>query len=699
MFDITLDVLRSDAVSVAVAHDGGMPQILAVGPAIDGFVVDALSQPVANASIDNPVPIGIIAEAATGYTGRPGLRGARHDGTAWAPRFTLTDIERRAETGITYRLDDVIAALSLTLDLDVGDLFTIRASIENQGDTSYMLERLAPSLPLPAHATDLLTFTGRWCREFQPQRHRFEGTTVVENRTGRTSHAKMPAMYAGTDGFAEQQGEVWGVQLAWSGNYSISAERLPDGRRQIQAGELLEPFEVQLEPGESYTTPDVVVTWAERGLSSASRGFHRAVRDSLSPDRRSRPVTLNTWEAVYFDHRLDTLQRLADVAADVGVERFVLDDGWFGGRRDDTAGLGDWWVSDAVWPSGLAPIVDHVTGLGMEFGLWVEPEMVNPDSELYRTHPEWTLTTNGYEPVLSRHQLVLDLGRVEVRAFLFEALDALLTAYDISSLKWDMNREVVQGSRGGRAGAHDHVNGVYELMDRLIAAHPGLEIESCASGGGRADMGILRRTDRIWTSDCNDALERQLIQRGFTMLFPPEVMGAHIGPERAHTTHRRHDLGFRAATALFGHLGIEWNLLNANADEREQLASTVEHYKRLRPLLHGGRVERADHPDPAALVHGVVSDDRSHAVFAYVQLTPSATTAPAPMRFPGLDPERRYRVSVIDNIGSTRPFGRAQPSWITERPTMSGRQLVTSGLQMPIQHPESIVLVELGAVS
>jgi alpha-galactosidase len=183
------------------------------------------------------------------------------------------------------------------------------------------------------------------------------------------------------------------------------------------------------------------------------------------------------------------------------------------------------------------------------------------------------------------------------------------------------------------------------------------------------------------------------------MLFPPEVMGAHIGPERAHTTHRRHDLGFRAATALFGHLGIEWNLLNANAAEREQLASTVEHYKRLRPLLHGGRVERADHPDPAALVHGVVSDDRSHAVFAYVQLTPSATTAPAPMRFPGLDPERRYRVSLIDNIGSTRPFGRAQPSWITERPTMSGRQLVTSGLQMPIQHPESIVLVELGAVS
>ncbi len=676
-----------------------MPQILSVGPAFEGFVIAALSLPVARATIDDPVPIGIVAETATGYTGRPGLCGARHDGTAWAPRFTLTEVERRGDAGVTYRLDDEIAALRLMLVLDVGDVFTICASVENRADTSYMLERLAPSVPLPAHASDLQTFTGRWCREFQPQRLRFEGTTLVENRTGRTSHAQMPAMFTGTDGFAEQHGEVWGVQLAWSGNYALSAERIPDGRRHIQAGELLEPFEIELEPGETYTAPDVVVAWADTGLSATSRCFHRAIRADLSPDRRPRPVILNTWEAVYFDHRLDTLQQLADVAAEVGVERFVLDDGWFGGRRDDTAGLGDWWVSDAAWPSGLTPIVDHVTGLGMEFGLWVEPEMVNPDSELYRTHPDWTLTTDGYEPVFGRHQLVLDLGRPEVGEFLFDALDALLTEYDISYLKWDMNREVVQGSRGGRSGAHAHVLGVYDLMERLIAAHRGLEIESCASGGGRADMGILRRTDRIWTSDCNDALERQLIQRGFTMLFPAEVMGAHIGPERAHTTHRRHDLGFRAATALFGHLGIEWNLLTANGDERKQVAATVEQYKRLRSLLHEGRVERVDHPDPAALVHGVVSDDRSHAVFAYVQMTPSATTAPAPMRFPGLEPGRRYRVSVIDSLGATKPFGRAQPSWITECPSMSGRQLVTSGLQMPIQHPESIVLVELGAAT
>ena len=699
MIDIDLDVLHSDAISVAIAHRDGMPQILSIGPSIDEFVVEALSQPVARATIDAPAPIGIIAETATGYSGRPGLSGARHDGAGWAPRFSLRDVERRGGAGVTYRLADTVVELELVLELDVGDVFTIRATVTNAGGTPYMIERLSPSVPLPVHATELVTFAGRWCREFQPHRQAFDGITLVENRSGRTSHAQLPAMFAGTAGFGEQQGEVWGVQLAWSGNYALSAEQLPDGRRQIQAGELLEPFEVELAPGASYAAPDVVVSWADRGLSAASHRFHRAVRASLPPDRGPRPVILNTWEAVYFDHRLDTLQQLADVGAAVGVERFVLDDGWFGGRRDDTAGLGDWWVSEAVWPSGLGPIVDHVTGLGMEFGLWVEPEMVNPDSDLYRAHPEWTLTTDGYEPVLGRHQLVLDLGRAEVREFLFEALDALLTEYDIRSLKWDMNRDIVQGSRGGRAGTHGHVLGVYELIDHLRAAHPGVEIESCASGGGRADLGILRRTDRIWTSDCNDALERQLIQRGFGMLFPAEVMGAHIGPERAHTTHRRQDLGFRAATALFGHLGIEWNLLDATDDERRQVAAAIAHHQRLRPLLHGGRVERSDHPDPAALVHGVVADDRSHALFAYVQLSPSATTAPAPMRFPGVDPERRYRVSVIDDIGATNSFGRTQPTWMAEPPITSGRQLVSSGLQMPIQHPESVVLVELEAVT
>jgi alpha-galactosidase len=671
-----------------------MPEFLSIGPVLPDFTAELVGRPVAHAAIDTPIPLGIVADTSTGYAGRPGLRGARPDGSGWAPRFTLRDLERPDGTSAVFRLDDEIAELAITIDLSVDHVLTTSVVLHNAGSTPYGLLQLAPTIPMPAHAGELMTFAGRWCREFQPSRSRFEAATAIENRTGRTSHAHLPAVYAGEPGFDEQRGEVWGVQLAWSGNYALLAERLPDGRRYVQAGELLEPLEVELAPGASYTAPDVVVAWSDAGLSPASQAFHRSVR-SQSPSSGPRPVILNTWEAVYFDHRLDTLQRLAAVAASVGVERFVLDDGWFGGRRDDTAGLGDWWVSDAVWPSGLAPIVDHVTGLDMDFGLWVEPEMVNPDSDLYRKHPEWTLTTHGYEPVRGRNQLVLDVGREEVRDFLFQALDALLAEYDISYLKWDMNRDIVHGSRFGRAGAHGHVVGVYELIDRLRCAHPGVEIESCASGGGRADLGILRRTDRIWTSDCNDAVERQLIQRGFSMLFPPEVMGAHIGPERAHTTLRRHDLGFRAATAMFGHLGIEWNLLDADEEQRRQVAATIELYRRLRPLLHTGRTVRVEHPDPSVLVHGVVSDRADHGVFAYVQLAPSTATMPAPMRLSGLDPHRHYTVSIANAVGSMKDAGRTRPTWMDGGTgPIAGRQLVDRGLQPPILHPESVLIIE-----
>jgi alpha-galactosidase len=248
-----------------------------------------------------------------------------------------------------------------------------------------------------------------------------------------------------------------------------------------------------------------------------------------------------------------------------------------------------------VYPDGLAPLIDHVTGLGMEFGIWVEPEMVNPDSDLLRAHPDWALTTDGYEPVLGRNQLVLDLGRPDAFAHILGLLDALLTDHDISYVKWDMNRDHVQGSGAtGSAGTHAQTLALYALLDELRSRHPAVEFESCASGGGRVDLEILQRAERVWTSDCNDALERQTIQRGASMLLPPEVMGAHIGPRRAHTTGRRHTLAFRAATALFGHLGVEWNVARLDADERSRLAEVIELHKRFRPLLHSGDVVRFD---------------------------------------------------------------------------------------------------------
>ena len=306
------------------------------------------------------------------------------------------------------------------------------------------------------------------------------------------------------------------------------------------------------------------------GLGAASRQFHAVVRSSPAHRDRPRPVVLNTWEAVYFDHDFDTLTRLAERAAAVGVERFVLDDGWFGGRRDDTPGLGDWWVSPDAHPDGLAPLIERVRALGMEFGIWVEPEMVNPDSDLYRAHPDWALADPGYEPVLGRHQLVLDLAIPAAFDEILGRLDALLGDHDIAFVKWDMNRDHVQATGAdGRAGTHAQTLALYRLLDELRRRHPDVEFESCSSGGARIDLGILQRTERVWTSDCNDALERQTIQRYASTLIPPEVIGAHVGPPTAHTTGRTQSLAFRAATALFGHFGIEWNLL----DPRRRRAS------------------------------------------------------------------------------------------------------------------------------
>ncbi len=697
--------IHRGATSVVLDLESSMPALAHIGAAIEGFDPRALSLPVAKATLDAPAPIGILTENGTGFLGRPGLVGSRPDGSAWAPVFSRTGAEIESDRA-RFEMIDTVAELSLVIDVAVTEAETVVGSmtLTNNGSTDFTLVRLSASIPMPVHATELISFTGRWCKEFQPRRHDFEALSVIENRRGRTSHDQLPAIFAGSIGFGEHHGDVWGVQLAWSGNYEIAAERLADGRRHIQAGELLSPGEVVLSPGASYRTPDIVVAPSQSGITPASQRFHRHVR-ALNPLAGERKVILNTWEAVYFNHDLTTLRALADAGANVGVERFVLDDGWFGGRRDDTKGLGDWWVSEEVWPDGLSPIVDHVTSLGMEFGLWVEPEMVNPDSDLYRQNPHWTLTTAGYEPVLGRQQLVLDCGRADVRDYLFERIDALLEEYAISYLKWDMNRDLVQGSNQrslddpGRAGTHGHVVGVYDLLDRIRAAHPGVEIESCASGGGRVDLEILRRTDRVWTSDCNDALERQAIQRGFTMLFPPEVMGAHIGPHRAHTTHRVQALGFRTATALFGSLGIEWNLLDAEEAGLAKVAAAIALYKRLRPLLHGGDVIRFDHDDPSASVHGVISSDREHAVMAYVQMLASITTVPLPMRFGGLDPDRRYRVDVIDDLGSADEFGRARPEWMAlETIEFSGRQLMASGLQPPVLHPESVFLMELRAV-
>jgi alpha-galactosidase len=335
----------------------------------------------------------------------------------------------------------------------------------------------------------------------------------------------------------------------------------------------------------------------------------------------------------------------------------------------------------------------------MQFGLWVEPEMVNPDSDLFRAHPDWALGIEGQEPVLGRHQLVLDLGRPEVSAYLLERLDALLTELPISYLKWDMNRDLVAaGGADGAAGVRRQTLALYALLDELRRRHPGVEIESCSSGGGRVDLGIAARTDRFWASDCNDAVERQRIQRGFTVVLPPELMGAHVGGAWSHTTTRTQTLPFRAATALFGHLGFEWNLLHASAEERAGIAAVVALHQRFRPLLHSGDVVRVDHPDDSAVVHGVVAADGAQALFSYAQLTTTDAVIPVPVRLVGLDQARRYRVERVLVPGANYDPGKHHPSWYDEPVVVGGDLLAAVGLPLGVHVPESATLIHASAV-
>jgi alpha-galactosidase len=693
--------LQVGGTSVVLNVSTGVPTVVHWGAALgDGAVLDTLTsvldRPPVHGSLDVVAPGSLVPEHGSGWQGHPGLLGRRPDGTAWAPRFSPATWRRQGEGVVAEAVDDV-AGLRLTteIELDVAVL-RVRVMLTNTGTEAYGLDELSVTLPLPAHAEELLTFEGRWCREMHPQRRAFGVTSMVaENRRGHTSHEHAPLAFAGTPAFGEWHGEVWGVHLAWSGNHQVRFEGLADGRRVVQLGELLHPGEVELAPGASYTTPWVLAVHGT-GLTPASWGFHRYLRSLPRHPQRPRPVLLNTWEAVYFDHDLDRLKALADAAAAVGIERFVLDDGWFGGRRHDRAGLGDWWVSPEAHPHGLGPLIDHVRSRGMEFGIWVEPEMVNEDSDLYRAHPEWVLATPGYPPVYGRQQLVLDLGRPEAYEHVLGLLDALLRDHDIAYLKWDMNRDHVQGSGAeSRAGTHAQTLAVYRLLDELHARHPAVEIESCSSGGARIDAGILERTDRVWTSDCNDALERQVIQRHTALLVPPELMGAHIGPSPAHTTGRRHSFPFRALTAFFGHLGVEWNLLDLPDAERSRLAEIVALHQRFRPLLHSGDTVRFDLPGGEAHAYGAYAPDRSEALVAFVQLRTGPSLAPAPLRLPGLTPDRRYRVEHLPLPGEVMGPGKQMPAWWFEGAVLSGAQLAAHGVQLPVLLPESGVLLHL----
>jgi alpha-galactosidase len=708
---------RAGGVSVVLATEpvgGLLPQVVYWGAdlgELDARSLAGLALAAVPSVGDHPTDVvrrlSLLPEHARGWVGRPGVEGSRA-GRDWSPVLRVREQEVGVAGDGTARLraraDDPVARLAVELELELtpSGLLRARTSLTNTGDGPYRLDAVRLVVPVPPRADELLDFTGRHTMERVPQRTPFTaGVHSREVRIGRTGLDAVHLLCAGSAGFSFRSGEVWAVHLGWSGNQVHHAERLHNGARVLGAGELLLSGELELAPGAAYTTPWLYASYGQ-GLDAVAGRFHDWLRARPAHPARPRPVTLNTWEAVYFDHDLDRLTRLAETAAGLGIERFVLDDGWFGSRRDETSGLGDWRVSADVWPDGLHPLVDRVHALGMEFGLWVEPEMVNLDSELARAHPEWLFSAGGRVGDPSRNQHVLDLAHPGAYEHVRSHLQALLDEYAIAYLKWDHNRYLVDAGHtpGGEPGVHSQTLATYRLLDELRAANPGLEIESCASGGGRVDLGILQRTDRVWASDTNDALERQDIQRWTQLLLPPELVGTHVGPPRSHTTGRTHDLSFRGGTALWGHMGVEWDLTAATPEDLEQLAAWIAVHKQLRPLLHGGTVVNGDHPDPHVHVHGVVAADGGDALYALVAVRRSVTWPPGPARLPGLDPDRRYAVRLQPPGVDTGGAWPGLPPWCADGGSvvLTGRSLALAGLQVPPVHPEHLLLVRATAV-
>jgi alpha-galactosidase len=687
---------------VFVSHDGAMPELSYWGPRLpDGEPVLA-ERGIPHGMLDGGERLSVLPEAGRGFFGQPGIQ-AHRKGRDFVTQFEISKVSCEPAR-LVFTLVDNIAAIALEFDVGIDTatgVVSALASVTNLGEDGLEIQWLA-SVALPVAHHELMLFDGRWGFEFQPVRQTLKtGAIVKDNRTGRTSHFSWPFLIAGETGFGEGRGEVYALHLGWSGDHRLLAERLRDGRIQLQAGILPQPGEFILARDEVHCGAIAYAARSDHGLNGLSDRFHPFVRNDVLGGRlkdKPRPVHFNSWEAVYFNHDIEKLKELADLAAEVGVERFVLDDGWFLNRPNDRSGLGDWTADPAKYPDGLDPLIAHVRSRGMEFGLWVEPEMANADSDLLRAHPDWTLHIAGRQQPLGRGQYVLDLTRDEVWLNMYGQIDALLTKHDIGYLKWDMNRDLTHAASSGSPAGYAQVHALYTLLMKLRDAHPGVEIESCSSGGARADLRILRQTDRIWTSDCNDPIDRQHIQRGFSYFLPPEIMGSHVGARRSHTTGRLTDIEMRAFTAFFGHMGIEADLSRMREDERKRLAEIIALHKQWRSLLHGGRTTRLDHDDPHCCVFQVSRDGKT--LVSVAQLDTPRLMPHQPLRLRHLAAPENYVVRQLNPRPNPERRLKAVPSSLRGEPvTMNGAVLMQAGLTLPVLMAGEIAVFSIEVMS
>ncbi|MGX1478972.1 UNVERIFIED_CONTAM: alpha-galactosidase [Streptomyces canus] len=577
---------------------------------------------------------------------RPALsvRTDERRGTEWS--FEAYDTE-----GDELRLRFRDGGLTVTLHYRMRhDVLERWVTLDNQGPAPVELLRADSAtwtLPDREDGWRLSQLHGRWAAEsLLTQTPLTYGEKVLGSRRGHTGHQHLPWVALDTDA-TEERGEVYGVALGWSGSWRIAVAQLPDARVQITGGAGYDDSGLLLlAAGESFTTPVFAGLWSDGGFGGASRAWHAYQRAYVIPGAdEDRPVLFNSWEATNFDISEEQQGTLARRAAAMGVELFVVDDGWFGARTSDRAGLGDWAPNPDRFPNGLKPLGEYVHALGMQFGIWVEPEMINPDSELYRAHPDWVQYQSGRKRTEFRNQLVLNLAREDVQEYLWGQLDTLLSSAPIDYVKWDFNRCFTDAGWPGDPYPQrlwvDHVHGFYALLDRLREAHPGVAFESCSGGGGRIDLGVLSRTDQVWTSDNTDPLDRLAIQYGFSQIHPARVMAAWVTDSpNTQLNDRVSSLRFRFVSAMAGVLGVGGDLAEWTEEELAEAGRWVALYKEIRPLVQRGELYRLRPPRGGlSAVQYVLGDET--VVLSWLQAQKYGEPVPA-LRLRGLDPTASY---------------------------------------------------------
>ncbi|WP_435312718.1 alpha-galactosidase [Primorskyibacter sedentarius] len=636
--------------------------------------------------LDSNPELSICPEATRTFPGQPGLILRDGSGTPLLPKFCFASAEQ-STNAITLAFRDEMNGLTYTASFAINpETHVIEAKAVLESDRPTHLHWLsAPVFPGPQLADEMIDFSGRWCGEFQMNRTPWSpGMRYRENRTGRTGHEHFPGLILPCRGATNASGNAYAFHYGWSGGHRMVAEELPDGRRQIQFGHAAR---VESAAQTRFETATLYAMFSDDGLNGCGVAFQRHLRDVVvrfpDPDR-PRPVHYNCWEAVYFNHNLPELKEIATIAAGLGAERFVLDDGWFGNRDDDTRALSDWEVDPRKYPDGLTPLIEHCHSLGMTFGIWFEPEMINPDSDIHRKHPDWAL--GGEDQILGRYQKALNMALPEVRDFLFERIGKVLAEHDIDYIKWDHNRVLPLPDAAQTRGS-------YELIDRLRAAYPRTEIESCASGGGRIDFGILGRTHRVWLSDSNDAIERLRMQHNAAIFLPMAVTGSHVGPRVCHTSGRTLGIRFRAWVAAQRHMGFEMDPRELTEDEAQVLRDVTAWWKDNRDWMFRADILRLDSPDPAVIAEQHLAEGGGRFVVFAGKAETSKQIAPRPLQLTRLSHDAMYRIELINREDASH-LSRGDQILKSKAITVSGGYLMNHGLTLPWSFPETMWVIE-----